>query len=65
MVDLPKFFAMVAAAAFAGPLQMHFEYPLGGAENGKRQLTIPQAEVLAAMKRDLGELRRYLAQAGL
>jgi sugar phosphate isomerase/epimerase len=65
MVDLPKFFSMVAAADFSGPLQMHFEYPLGGAENGKRDLTIPRAQVLAAMKRDVGELRKYLAQASL
>ncbi len=65
MVHFPQFFQMVAAAGFSGPLQVHFEYPLGGAENGKRQLTIPQGEVLAAMKRDLAELRRYLAQASL
>jgi len=65
MVNFPKFFQMVAAADFHGPLQLHFEYPLGGAENGARTLTIPQSEVFAAMKRDLGELRRYLAQASL
>jgi len=65
MVNFPKFFQMVAAADFHGPLQLHFEYPLGGADNGNRTLTIPQSEVFAAMKRDLGELRRYLAQASL
>ena len=32
---LPQFFTMVAAADFSGPLQMHFEYPLGGANDGK------------------------------
>lgn len=65
MVNFPKFFQMVAAADFQGPLQVHFEYPLGGANNGTRTLTIPQSEVFAAMKRDLGALRRYLAQASL
>jgi sugar phosphate isomerase/epimerase len=65
MVEFPKFFSMVAAANFSGPLQVHFEYALGGAENGKRQLTIPQSQVLAAMKRDLSEVRKHLAQAGL
>ena len=54
MVPFPKFFGMVAESGFAGPLQMHFEYPLSG----------PQ-EHFAAMKRDLGKLREYLAQAAL
>ena len=65
MVRFPEFFSMVAAANFSGPLQIHFEYPLGGANNGARKLTIPPSEVFAAMKRDLGELRKYLAQASL
>ncbi|MBZ5622707.1 MAG: sugar phosphate isomerase/epimerase [Acidobacteriia bacterium] len=54
MVRFPQFFGMVAEANFAGPLQVHFEYPLGGPE-----------ETFAAMKRDLGKLRGYLAQANL
>jgi sugar phosphate isomerase/epimerase len=61
MVKFPQFFQMVAAANFQGPLQLHFEYPLGGAENGKTKLTIPQDQVLTAMKRDLQKLRQYLA----
>ena len=65
MVNFPKFLQMVAAADFHGPLQVHFEYPLGGANNGTRTLTIPQSEVFAAMKRDLGALRQYLTQASL
>jgi len=54
MVPFPKFFGMVAESGFAGPLQMHFEYPLSGPE-----------EHFAAMRRDLGKLRGYLTQAGL
>ena len=65
MVKLPEFFGMVSQTAFDGPLQLHFEYPLGGAENGTRTLTIPQADVLAAMKRDLDRVRGMLAKAGL
>jgi hypothetical protein len=57
--------ALIVEAGFSGPLQMHFEYPLGGAHDGKRQLTISRQEVFAAIKRDLGVLRGYLAQAGL
>jgi sugar phosphate isomerase/epimerase len=65
MVHLPEFFGMLAKSDFAGPLQLHFEYPLGGANNGLRKLTIPPAEVYAAMKRDLAQLRNYLAQASI
>jgi sugar phosphate isomerase/epimerase len=65
MVKLPEFFGMVAQTAFAGPLQMHFEYPLGGANNGTRTLTIPKEDVFAAMKKDLDRVRGMLAKAGL
>ena len=54
MVKLPEFFKLVAASGFNGPLQMHFEYPMG-----------QPAEAVAAMKRDLMTLRAYLAQANL
>ena len=56
---------MLAAAHFSGPLQLHFEYPLGGADNGKTSITIPKEEVFAAMKRDLQQLRGYLKDAAL
>lgn len=65
MVDFDRFFAMVAQRGFDGPLQLHFEYPLGGADGGKRQITIPREEVFIAMKRDLEKLRGYLGKAGL
>lgn len=62
MVRFEEFFGMVAAANFDGPLQVHFEYPLGGANNGNKTITIPKEEVLAAMKRDLATIRGYLAK---
>ena len=65
MVHLPQFFGMLAAARFSGPLQLHFEYPLGGADGGKSTLTIPREEVTGAMKRDLQQLRTWLKEAAL
>lgn len=65
MVHVAEFLRMVKAAGFHGPLQQHFEYALGGANNGNAKITIPQSEVFAAMKRDLVTLRGQLAQAGL
>jgi sugar phosphate isomerase/epimerase len=65
MVRFPEFFGMLAETPFAGPVQVHYEYPLGGASNGARTLTMPRAEVLAAMKKDLGMIRGYMGKAGL
>src|SRR6202165_4887009 len=65
MVHFPQFFSMLAAAHFSGPLQLHFEYPLGGPDNGKTSITIPKEDVFAAMKRDLQQLRGYLKEAAL
>jgi sugar phosphate isomerase/epimerase len=64
MVNFPRFFEMVAAAHFSGPLQLHFEYPLEGANEGAKSVSNPQ-EVFQAMTRDLKRLRTYLSQAGL
>ena len=62
MVRFPQFFTMLREARFSGPLQLHFEYPLGGAENGKKKdLTMSPADIFAAMKRDLTTLRGYIA----
>jgi sugar phosphate isomerase/epimerase len=65
MVKFDQFFGMVAETDFNGPLQLHFEYPLGGANGGSRTLTIPSEQVLASMKKDLSSVRGHLAQAGL
>jgi sugar phosphate isomerase/epimerase len=64
MVNFQQFFQMVAAAHFAGPLQLHFEYPLQGADEGLKTVSNPK-EVFSVMTRDLKQLRSYLSQAGL
>jgi sugar phosphate isomerase/epimerase len=66
MVRFPQFFDMVRDAKFAGPLQLHFEYSMGGAEGGKKTgLTMSRDDIFAAMKRDVVTLRGYLAGARL
>ena len=64
MVNFQKFFQMVAASHFSGPLQLHFEYPLQGADEGMKTVGNPK-EVYSVMTRDLKQLRTYLSQAGL
>jgi sugar phosphate isomerase/epimerase len=65
MVKLDQFFGMVQATDFDGPLQVHYEYPLGGADKGLRSVTIPREEVFAAMKKDLGRVRASMAKVSL
>lgn len=65
MVRFPQFFRMVALSGFSGPLQVHYEYPLGGAESGNTTIAIGREQVFAAMKGDLKLLRGWLAEAGL
>jgi len=64
MVNFAEFFQMVAASQFSGPLQLHFEYSLQGADQGMKAVRNPK-EVFTAMARDLRQLRAYLSQAGL
>ncbi len=66
MVDFQRFFRMAKTAGFAGPLQLHFEYPeLGGADQGKKTFTVPKERLLAIFKRDLIKLREILREAGM
>ncbi|MFQ6035629.1 MAG: sugar phosphate isomerase/epimerase family protein [Sedimentisphaerales bacterium] len=65
MVDFTRYFKMLKQAKISGPISLHLEYPLGGAEKGAKQLTIKKEEVLAAMRRELKVLRGWLRQADL
>lgn len=60
MVQFDKFFAMMKASKFGGPLQVHYEYDLGGADKGLTRLTVEPKVVFSAMKRDLSTLRNLL-----
>lgn len=60
-----KFLSMLRGVKFMGPVSLHLEYPLGGADQGKRELEIPESEVIAAMKADLTTLRSWLQRVGL
>jgi sugar phosphate isomerase/epimerase len=65
MVRFDGFFEIVKADGFDGPVQLHFEYPLGGAENGKKSLTLPREHVIDVMKADLTAVRLHMAKQGL
>ncbi|MBN1348433.1 sugar phosphate isomerase/epimerase [candidate division KSB1 bacterium] len=63
MVDFKQFFAMLKSAQFTGPISVHFEYDLGGAERGARNLSMNKNDVIAAMRKDLLRLKGFIQQA--
>ena len=64
-LDFNQFFELLVKADFAGPVSLHYEYPLGGANGGARELSLGESEVLGAMRSDLSILKGWLKNAGL
>jgi L-ribulose-5-phosphate 3-epimerase len=65
IVNWKLFFQLVKQYNLNVPLTMHFEYDLGGAENGSKNPKIDTKDITAAMKRDLVLLKTWLKEAGL
>jgi hypothetical protein len=42
---------------------MHYEYDMGGAEHGKKDISISKKEVFQIMKKDLAKVRKYWKNA--
>ncbi len=60
MVDLAAYVKLLRRYAISGPITIHLEYSLGGAEHGNREITVPGATVIEAMRSDLTHLRKVL-----
>ncbi|HTE31743.1 MAG TPA: sugar phosphate isomerase/epimerase family protein [Chryseolinea sp.] len=65
LVDYKKFLSLVKQLKIQVPISVHFEFPLGGAENGATTLTMNKDEVVTAMKKDCLRIRQMLHDAGL
>ena len=66
MVDFKKFFAMLRSTGFAGPLQLHMEYPeVGSAATGKFESSIPKDRLMTILRRDLTRLKDMLREASI
>lgn len=65
MVHFDGFLDIVKENGFDGPVQLHFEYPVGGAENGKKTLTWQREKIFESMKTDLQAVRVHMAKQGL
>jgi len=66
MVRFVPFLEFLRDRHFAGPIQLHFEYPeLGGADSGKRTIAISRKEFSEIVRRDLNTVRGLMREAKL
>jgi sugar phosphate isomerase/epimerase len=65
MVDFKKYFAALKQYNLGGPLSLHCEYELGGAQDGAKKLTINKQEFTTAVQKDLTTLKGWLKENDL
>jgi L-ribulose-5-phosphate 3-epimerase len=65
VVNFKKYFGLVKKLNISCPISVHYEYPIGGAENGAKEITMKREEVLSMMNKDLMTLKGYLREAKL
>jgi sugar phosphate isomerase/epimerase len=58
MVDFPKFFQLLAASGFAGPISLHVEYEIEAATEAARR-----EKELAAIEKDFKYLKQQTEKA--
>ena len=63
MVDFKKYFSLLKQYQIDVPMSIHFEYDLGGAEHGGRELSITNDQVFEAMQRDLSFIKKAWSEA--
>ena len=65
IVNYDKYLSMIKQYQISGPASMHFEYALGGAEDGAKTITIQAAVFKAAIKKDLDTFKEMLKTRGM
>ncbi|MBE0536491.1 MAG: sugar phosphate isomerase/epimerase [Phycisphaerae bacterium] len=65
MVQFSQYFDMVKRNQVAGPLSLHLEYNLGGAEHGRQPTTMSEKNVFDAIGRDLTKVKTWCHNSGL
>jgi hypothetical protein len=64
LVDIFRYAAVMRDIGFSGPMELQAEYPNGGSENGADKLTLPRAQVIGNLKRDVLTIRAAFDQSG-
>ena len=63
LVDLFRYAAVLRDIGFDGPMELEAEYPNGGSENGRDKITLPRAQVIGNLKRDMLTIRAAFEQS--
>lgn len=64
LVDIFRYATVLRDIGFDGPMELQAEYPNGGAQNGNDTLTLPRAQVIGNLKRDVLTIRAAFQQSG-
>lgn len=59
-IDYEKYLSIIKDYKINVPISLHYEYDLGGAGQGLKEITMPREKVFELMKRDLDRLRGWL-----
>lgn len=65
VVDFDAYFSLLKGSGFDGTVVVHYEYPLGGANHGATELSIPPELFTAKVEADVAQVRTWLSAAGL
>ena len=57
MVDFKRYFEMCKEMNIETPVSIHYEYDLGGAEKGKKEINMSREEIYSWLKKDLAFLK--------
>ena len=64
LVDIFRYANVLRDIGFDGPMELEAEYPNGGAESGSDKITLPRAQVIGNLKRDVLTIRAAFQQSG-
>jgi L-ribulose-5-phosphate 3-epimerase len=65
MVDFKTYFELYKSLGIQGPVSVHYEYNLGGAEHGSKNPAMPLNEISHWLKKDLDFLEKQFQQFNL
>lgn len=63
MVDFDAYFKLLKSFGLKPPVSLHLEYPLGGAEKGRYEITVDKKVVFDAMRNDLNAIQKLWKEA--
>ena len=59
-MDFGRYFQLLDELKIDAPITLHLEYPLGGANDGAYDITVPPEVVKDAMRADLTSLKKIM-----